>query len=130
MLAAPLIHTDWGPSGASFPSWRRWFEAAAVAPSRTSQRGLTANSSMAALDLALGGLGIALAQGLFCAQAIEKDLLLIPVHHALRLNQPYTFTTTQRSAQRPVVVAFKSWLAAECLQAFNSPVFPLPQPAP
>ena len=75
--AVPLIHTDWGPSAASFPSWRNWFESAGVTPGRHIQHGMTANSSMAALDLARGGLGVALAQGLFCARQVEDGKLVV-----------------------------------------------------
>ena len=57
LAGLPLIHTDWGPTGASFPSWRNWFEAAGIEPGRAVQRGLSANSSRAALDLAISGLG-------------------------------------------------------------------------
>ena len=119
---APLIHTDWGPAAAAFPSWRNWFEAALVRPGREIQRGLTANSSRAALDLALGGLGVALSQGIFCACAIEEGRLVRPVNHALELGQPYCLTIPQRSAPRIVVAAFKAWFVEECLLSVTSPM--------
>ncbi|WP_292666908.1 LysR family transcriptional regulator, partial [Mesorhizobium sp.] len=71
LAGLPLIHTDWGPTGASFPTWRNWFEGAGSEPDCATQRGLSANSSRAALDLATSGLGVALAQGIYCAQALE-----------------------------------------------------------
>lgn len=55
LAGLPLIHTDWGPTGASFPSWRNWFEAAGAQSGRAVRRGLSANSSRAALDLAISG---------------------------------------------------------------------------
>jgi LysR family glycine cleavage system transcriptional activator len=121
LLAAPLIHTDWGPAAAAFPSWRSWFEAALVMPSRDIRRGLTANSSRAALDLALGGLGVALGQGIFSAGPIEAGMLVRPVNHALELGQPYCLTIPRRSIQRTVVMAFKAWFVEECLRSINSP---------
>ncbi|TIO07471.1 LysR substrate-binding domain-containing protein [Mesorhizobium sp.] len=117
----PLIHTDWGPTGASFPSWRRWFEAAGIESSRASQRGLSANSSRAALDLAISGLGVALAQGVFCAEAVEDGRLVRPVAQALELRQPYCLTIPQRSLRRDVVAAFRQWLIDECLRSVGSP---------
>ncbi|MBZ9921748.1 transcriptional regulator, partial [Mesorhizobium sp. BR1-1-7] len=121
LAGLPLIHTDWGPTGASFPSWRSWFEAAGIAPGRGIQRGLSANSSRAALDLAISGLGVALAQGIYCAEAVEDGRLVRPVAKAIALRQPYCLTIPQRSARRDVVAAFRDWLVDECQRAVGSP---------
>lgn len=121
LLSMPLIHTDWGPAAASFPSWRSWFEAASVTPGREINRGLTVNSSAAALDLALAGLGVALCQGLFAAQAIEEGRLVKPVRQALPLAQPYCLTVPQRSARRPIVMVFRDWFVGECMKSIHSP---------
>lgn len=121
LAGLPLIHTDWGPTGASFPSWRNWFEAAGIEPGRATQRGLSANSSRAALDLAISGLGVALAQGVFCADAVEDGRLVRPVARALELRQPYCLTIPERSARRDVVTAFRAWLIQECLRSVGAP---------
>lgn len=121
LLHMPLIHTDWGPAAAAFPSWRSWFESASVAPGREIQKGLTVNSSATALDLALAGLGVALCQGLFAAEAVEEGRLVKPIGHALALGQPYCLTVPQRSARRAIVLAFRDWFTAECVKAVNSP---------
>ncbi|TIO49699.1 MAG: LysR family transcriptional regulator [Mesorhizobium sp.] len=121
LAGLPLIHTDWGPTGASFPSWRNWFEAAGIEPGRAARRGLSANSSRAALDLAISGLGVALAQGIYCAQALEDGRLVRPAASALELRQPYCLTIPERSARRDVVAAFREWLIEECRRAVRSP---------
>jgi LysR family glycine cleavage system transcriptional activator len=121
LLSAPLIHTDWGPAAASFPSWHAWFEAASVAPGREIGRGLTVNSSAAALDLALAGLGVALCQGLFAARAVEEGRLVKPVKLALPLAQPYCLTVPRRSARRAIVSVFRDWFIAECAKSIHSP---------
>ena len=121
LAGLPLIHTDWGPTGASFPSWRNWLEAGGAAPGRATQRGLSANSSRAALDLAISGLGVALAQGVFCAEAVEDGRLVRPVDRSIELRQPYCLTIPERSARRDVVAAFRTWLIDECLRSVASP---------
>ncbi|RUW05634.1 transcriptional regulator, partial [Mesorhizobium sp. M1A.F.Ca.IN.022.05.2.1] len=121
LAGLPLIHTDWGPTGAAFPSWRNWLEAGGIAPGRSAQRGLSANSSRAALDLAMSGLGVALAQGIYCARALEDGRLVRPVARALELRQPYCLTIPERSARRDVLAAFREWLIAECVRAVRSP---------
>ncbi|TJX34211.1 MAG: transcriptional regulator, partial [Mesorhizobium sp.] len=117
----PLIHTDWGPTGASFPSWRNWFEATNAQSGRAVRRGLSANSSRAALDLAISGLGVALAQGIYCAEAVEDGRLVRPAASAIALRQPYCLTVPERSARRDVVAAFRDWLIDECQRAVDSP---------
>jgi LysR family transcriptional regulator, glycine cleavage system transcriptional activator len=121
LAGLPLIHTDWGPTGALFPSWRNWFEAAGIEPGRAVQRGLSANSSRAALDLAISGLGVALAQGIYCAQALEDGRLVRPNALSIGLRQPYCLTVPERSARRDVVSAFRNWLIGECRRSVDSP---------
>ncbi|MBZ9669405.1 LysR substrate-binding domain-containing protein [Mesorhizobium sp. ES1-3] len=120
LAGLPLIHTDWGPTGASFPSWRNWFEATGAQPGRAVRRGLSANSSRAALDLAISGLGVALAQGIYCAEAVEDGRLVRPAASAIALRQPYCLAIPERSARRDVVAAFRDWLIDECQRAVGS----------
>lgn len=113
LAKAKLVHTDWGPSGASFPSWANWFDETDIRPRRTVVHGMVANSSMAALDLARGGLGVALAQGLFCADDLAAGRLIV-VGKPLQLASPYCVTVPMRSRHRAVVSAFKDWFETEC----------------
>jgi LysR family glycine cleavage system transcriptional activator len=121
LLGSSLIHTDWGPASASFPTWRNWFEAASLSPGRQTDRGLVANSSSAAINLAIGGLGITLSQGLLVAQLIEEGSLVRARAMALPQAQPYCLTIPQRSATRPIVSAFRDWLAETCKSTISSP---------
>lgn len=121
LLEAPLIHTDWGPSAASFPTWRSWFEAAGIPPQRQAERGLVANSSKVAMDLAISGLGLALSQGIFAARPMAEGRLVRPSGQALGLAQAYCLTIPQRSANKPVVAAFKAWLIEEIKAAVEAP---------
>lgn len=120
LLDAPLIHTDWGPAGATFPPWRTWFgESPAVAGSRVA-RGIVANSSQAAIELASCGLGVALAQGLLAAGRIESGALIRPVPQSLPLAQPYVMTIPARSLQRPLVQSFAGWMRREIARTVGS----------
>lgn len=122
LFSFPLIHTDWGPAAAAFPTWRNWFESLRPQLGKDIHKGMTANSSRAALDLALNGLGVALGQGIYSADLIATGRLMIPAQHALKLGQPYCLTVPPRSIRRPVVIAFQAWLVAQCRLAIRSPV--------
>lgn len=117
LLGVPLIHTDWGPAAATFPTWRGWFDAVSVPQERRADGDLTANSSKAAIDLAIAGLGVVLCQGFFAAQPIDDGLLVRPLEQSLALSQAYCLTVPQRSAARPIVQAFKAWFVEECRAA-------------
>jgi LysR family transcriptional regulator, glycine cleavage system transcriptional activator len=53
-----LIHTNWGPSFVSHPTWQLWLAAERRVPDET--RGYRVGSSSLALDLAVRGVGVAL----------------------------------------------------------------------
>jgi len=121
LLDISLIHTDWGPASASFPTWRNWFEAASVSPGRRTDHGLVANSSIVAINLAVSGLGVTLCQGLLAAQLIDEGLLVNAYDLALPQNQPYCLTIPQRSVNRPIVSMFEDWLLQICKSTVMSP---------
>ncbi len=114
LLKAPLIHTDWGPSSAKFPSWNRWFDSLEPTAVHRVSKGMVANSSRISVDLAIQGLGVALCQGFYLPQLIASKELLIAHPHSLALSQAYCLTVPTRSSNRPVVAQFKQWLMAEC----------------
>ncbi|HWT98370.1 MAG TPA: LysR substrate-binding domain-containing protein, partial [Terriglobales bacterium] len=117
LRSVPLIHTDWGPAAATFPSWPSWFDAAGVAADPARQPGLTTNASRTALDFALSGLGVALGQGIYIAADIVAGRLVVPLHAPLQLSQAYFLTTPRRSVERQVVRDFAAWFEAACRDA-------------
>ncbi|MCP5037970.1 MAG: LysR family transcriptional regulator [Rhodobacteraceae bacterium] len=119
---ASLIHTDWGPAAATFPAWRNWFQAAGIETDHLTGRGLVANSSIMAINLAAAGLGIILCQGLLAAGPIAEGRLVRAFDLSLAQNQPYCLTIPQRSANRPVVSIFRNWLVETCVNSVHSPV--------
>lgn len=117
LLKCTLIHTDWGPAAATFPAWRSWFEASGLTHNRQMETGMTANSSKAAIDLAVSGLGVVLAQGIFATEFLQGGSLVRPFTRVLQLSQPYCLTIPDRSIRRPVVRDFQSWLIKQCNSA-------------
>ncbi len=115
LLTVPLIHTDWGPAAATYPTWRSWFDSIGVnSEHHCSDSSLLANTSKSAIDLAVSGLGIALVQGLLCAKYLAGNQLVIPNAQSLPLNQPYCITRPEQSHLRAMVSAFDEWFVREC----------------
>jgi LysR family glycine cleavage system transcriptional activator len=117
ILSTPLIHTDWGPIAATYPSWQSWSEARGVGASPQIRHGLTVNGSRAALDLAEHGHGVALGQGIYVAPLIKQGRLVIALSEPYRLSQPYCLTVPEPSARKPVVAVFLDWLTGQCVRA-------------
>lgn len=119
LARAPLVHTDWGPEAATFPSWRGWFSAAGATADNRATHGLVANSSIVAINLAATGMGIALCQGLLAAQPVAEGRLVPAFGLSVKQNQPYCLTVPQRSAARPVVSTFRDWLVNVCIETIK-----------
>ena len=98
---AALIHTHWGPSYASHPTWGEWFAAAGLARQPKVAAGHRASHSSLALDLALAGAGVALGQRLLAAGELAAGRLLAPDPRPLPLGQPYCLVHPHRKAGRP-----------------------------
>ncbi len=117
LLKAPLIHTDWGPSSAAFPSWRDWFSSNGLPASGQTDSGLIANYSKTAIDLAVGGLGIVLCQGMLASTYLQERSLIRIHEHALKLSQPYCLTIPKNKQSRQIVMDFKAWLIDQMLSS-------------
>ena len=121
LLAAPLIHTDWGPVAAAYPSWSAWFGAQGLNAGPHIRHGLTVDSSRAALDLAETGLGVALGQGIYVAPLLDAGRLAVAMNAPLALSQPYCLTVPEQSARKPVVALFRDWLSRRSIAAIGHP---------
>jgi len=90
--AAPdscLIHTLWGPSFASHPSWMDWFNGQGIGRDPRPAEGHRVGTSSAALALAQLGIGVALGQRHLAEREIADGSLVAPMGEALALGHPY-----------------------------------------
>ena len=115
LLNVPLIHTDWGPSAAAFPSWKNWFESFGIQAGRLSDHGLIANYSKTAIDLAIGSLGIVLCQHMLASSYLKQGVLVRVSEKSIRLPQPYCLTIPKHKTNRQIVMDFKHWITSTML---------------
>ncbi len=105
-----LIHTNWGPSFASHPTWADWFRAAGIERSPDAAAGHGVGLSSLAVDLARAGVGIALGQRLLARDDLAAGRLLAPFGPAIPLGHPYCAVHAHARAQKPGLQAFADWL--------------------
>ncbi len=115
-----LIHTNWGPSFASHPTWADWFAAMGVHRAPEAGRGHRMGMSSLAIDFALSGTGIALGQRLLAEKDLAAGRLRAPFATSLALGHPYCAVHPQAKAQKPGIKPFVSWLLGDLSTAKSS----------
>lgn len=108
-----LIHTDWGPAFASLPSWSDWFTHAGLARRPDTSRGHRVSHSSLAVDLAVGGVGVALGQRLLAEAELRAGRLLVPFGPSLNLGRPYCVVYPAGKIRRAPVRDLIQWLLRE-----------------
>lgn len=106
---ATLIHTNWGPSFASHPTWADWFARAGLDRVPDAGQGHRVGMSSLAIDLAAAGAGIALGQRLLAGAALDEGRLVAPFGPSIPLGHPYCAVHAHAKAQKPAVKAFVDW---------------------
>ncbi len=106
-----LIHTNWGPSFVSHPTWADWFARAGLDRAPDVGQGHRVGMSSLAIDLAVAGAGIALGQRLLAGDEIANGRLVAPFGQSIPLGHPYCAVHAHAKAQKPAVRAFVDWAA-------------------
>ncbi|PWU27052.1 MULTISPECIES: LysR substrate-binding domain-containing protein [unclassified Pseudomonas] len=111
LLEYPLLTIDWRPKFDSPPSWQEWFASNAVPGAHIANSRIFSLSAMA-IDAAIEGQGVVLAQYSMIANDLAGGRLVIPCRSALPLPSAYYLSWNQDSFQRPHCRAFQRWLMA------------------
>nr|CBI71186.1 hypothetical protein [uncultured bacterium] len=92
--------------------WSRWFEAAGVAASPQLSKGIVFDSSLAMMEAALQGLGIALAPPSMFSRQLSSGAIKQPFQTSISLGS-YWLTRLQSRLPTPAMEAFSGWIAAQ-----------------
>lgn len=103
-----LIHTNWGPSFVSHPTWRIWLAAQARMPDEG--RGYRVGSSSLALDLAVSGIGVALGQREMGADDLAAGRLVVLDERPLPLGHAYCLVYPPAKARKAGLIDLANWL--------------------
>ena len=109
LLEMPLITIDWRPKFDSPPSWEQWFTEAGVGDVKVNNTRIYSLSSMA-IQAAIEGQGIVLAQYSMISRDIEQGHLVIPCALALPMPASYYLTWNPTSVHRSQCRTFQRWL--------------------
>lgn len=110
-----LIHTNWGPTFVSHPTWQAWFgEIGTDRPDET--RGFRIGKSSLALDLARDGFGVALGQRMMAEDDLKAGRLVILDERPISLGHPYCLVYPRSKAKKAGLIDLVDWL----VQSVNS----------
>jgi LysR family glycine cleavage system transcriptional activator len=110
-----LIHTNWGPTFVSHPTWQTWFsETGPRRPDET--RGFRVGKSALALDLAREGIGVALGQRMMAASDLESGRLVILDNRPIPVGHQYCLVYPHSKGKKAGLVDLVDWL----VQSVNS----------
>ncbi len=108
----PLIHDDSLAGREETASWADWLKAAGVGGLDVS-RGLRFNTADHAIQAAIEGAGILLAQGLLAHDDLRSGRLVAPFDLTLPSRRAVYFVCPKGRERRPNVKAFRDWVKAE-----------------
>lgn len=92
--------------------WSNWFAAAGVAASPASSKGIVFDSSLAMMDAALQGIGVALAPPSMFARHLSSGLIEQPFPTTISLGS-YWLTRLQSRTPTSAMLAFADWIGSK-----------------
>ncbi|WP_137930446.1 transcriptional regulator GcvA [Mesorhizobium comanense] len=109
-----LAHIEWARQGVTWPNWRMWMAAAGVDDfddSRTVVFGTSTDAVQAALD----GNAVALADFALVANDLSEGRLVRPFDLSIRVAPEFAYFLVypQAMAEDPRIVAFREWILEE-----------------
>lgn len=130
LLDLPLIGIEWDAAHGLQPGWAEWASSVGAALHRRATGELAFSLSSLAIDAAVNGRGVALAQVSMIADDLAAGRLVVPFDRRLVLPQPYFLAWDWAALQKPNGPAFRAWLIALAKLQAKASVGPLPGPEP
>lgn len=107
-----LIHTSWGPSFVSHPTWHAWFAKSGIdRPNDT--KGYQVGMSGLSLDLARDGVGVALGQKMMAGGDLAAGRLVPLSTIAIALGHPYCLVHPRSKSRKAGLQLLIDWLTKE-----------------
>lgn len=108
----PLIEIDWGPGYPAVPRWAEWLAAQGVPSDRVKPVAVHSLSS-SALEAAMAGQGVVLAQQAFAGVDLDLGRLVRLSEDSLPMPEPYFVCWAETTLQEPSARDFLNWVIAQ-----------------
>ncbi|GLS18505.1 LysR family transcriptional regulator [Labrys miyagiensis] len=112
LLDYPLIAIESKPKFDEPPSWPDWFEDCGCRIDGPIAISLRCSSSSVAVQAAIDGQGVVLAQYSMIVSDVKAGKLAVPFHHAMELASPYFVSWHDNVLYKPQCQDFHRWIIA------------------
>lgn len=109
LLTLPLIGIEWDAKHGALADWPDWATHIGAAPA-ASASALTFSLSSAAIDAAVNGRGVVLAQLSLIGNDLASGRLVVPFDRRLELPQPYFLAWDEDALQKPFGSELRDWI--------------------
>lgn len=112
-----LVHIEWSQQGVTWPNWRMWMAAAGVDDFDDSRSIVFTNSSDA-VQVAIDGSAVALADFAMVANDLSEGRLVRPFELGIKVSREFAYFLVypKATAEDPRIVAFREWILEEAAQ--------------
>ncbi|GAA2827169.1 LysR family glycine cleavage system transcriptional activator [Aminobacter aminovorans] len=109
-----LVHIEWSQQGVTWPNWRMWMAAAGVDDFDDS-RSVVFTTSSDAVQAAIDGSAVALADFAMVANDLSEGRLVRPFDLGIRVSREFAYFLVypKNVADDPRIVAFRAWILDE-----------------
>ncbi len=109
-----LAHIEWSRQGVTWPNWRMWMAAAGVDDFDDS-RTLVFNTSNDALQAAIDGSAVTLADFAMVANDLSEGRLVRPFELGIKVAREFAYFLVypESTADDPRIIAFRTWILDE-----------------
>ncbi len=114
LLNHTLAHIEWSRQGVTWPNWRMWMAAAGVEDYDGSNT-IVFGASSNAVDAAMAGDAVALADFAMVANDLSEGRLVRPFDLSIKVSPEYAYFLVypEGTAQDPRIIAFRDWILSE-----------------
>ena len=114
LLNHTLAHIEWSRQGVTWPNWRMWMAAAGVDDYDGSNT-IVFGASSNAVDAAMAGDAVALADFAMVANDLSEGRLVRPFDLSIKVSPEYAYFLVypEGSAKDPRIIAFQDWILSE-----------------
>lgn len=118
LLRHTLVHIEWSKNGLTWPDWRIWMAAAGI-PDFDDERCMLFNDSAHAIQAAIDGNVVALADFAMVASDLSAGRLVRPLELGIKLPDEYGYflVCPVGLANDARIAAFREWVLAEAGRA-------------